>query len=111
MDKRMTEIVQRVNARFRANPDGSMGDQTFTGLDALAWNEWEEIRARLCNVESFATAVDELRDEHRIKRNVDFAVLHKYGKTQVMCHAIWYPTIKDVFNRHGISIAKFHFAE
>lgn len=53
-------------------------------------------------------AQNELRDEYRIKLNVDYAVCVKYELVNVMCIAVYQHTIVDIFTKHNIVINTIH---
>jgi len=45
----------------------------------------------------------------RIKDGVDYAILHKYEKTRVMCSKIWEEPIREIAERIELSIFEWHF--
>lgn len=45
----------------------------------------------------------ELRDI-RIKVGCDYAIVEKYGKTRILCDAVWQDSIKEVAERCGITV-------
>jgi len=51
----------------------------------------------------------ELLADIRIKHGVDYAILHKYGKTRVMCDKIWEQSIKEQAAIVDLEIFDWHF--
>lgn len=49
--------------------------------------------------------------EQRIKDGTDYALLHKYGKTRVLCNDVWVNAIREVAEHHGITIHSWHTYE
>jgi hypothetical protein len=47
--------------------------------------------------------------ENRIKDGVDYAVIHKYDETHVVCPAVWQDAIKEAARRHGVTISHWYF--
>lgn len=45
-----------------------------------------------------------LREEHRIKDGVDYALAYKYGKTRIICCDVYKDTIAEVFGALGLTI-------
>jgi len=45
-----------------------------------------------------------LRDEHRIKPNVDYAVAHKFGELRIYCNELFRDTIVATARERGITI-------
>lgn len=54
--------------------------------------------------EAIAFAVDELRQEYRIKQNIDYALLHRSEGVYIMCTEGCYYTIKEVLEKHHIPL-------
>jgi hypothetical protein len=57
------------------------------------------------------TALEHMRvdlDDNRVKRGVDYAFTHKYGKTHVVCDGVWVKAIKAAAKRHGVTIDTWH---
>jgi hypothetical protein len=54
-------------------------------------------------------AVAVLRDEYRIKVNVDYAFTTKYGDVRVLCNKVYSSTIDNVFKDHGIVVKAWYF--
>lgn len=52
----------------------------------------------------------ELRD-NRIKHGVDYAIVHKYSKTRVLCHKIWQDEITEIAKKHGVTIHEWYTYE
>ncbi len=50
-------------------------------------------------------AQDTLRQEHRIKKNTDYALAVKYGKVHVLCALVYEETIREVLHAHGVEVA------
>jgi hypothetical protein len=50
-------------------------------------------------------ALDELREDYRIKRDTDFAITCKYGKVHLLCHTCFEESVIAVLTRHGILLA------
>lgn len=48
------------------------------------------------NPELIQTFKDVLRNSHRVKHGTDYAVMHKYGETHVVCNPVWVPIITEV---------------
>jgi len=44
----------------------------------------------------------ELRHEWRIKRNVDYAVMHGYGETYLMCKEVYLDTVLEVAQKFNV---------
>lgn len=45
-----------------------------------------------------------LREQHRIKRGVDYAVAHKYGELRVYCNELFRDTIVETARERGMTI-------
>jgi len=46
--------------------------------------------------------------EDRIKHGVDYAILHKYGKTRVMCDEVWRQSIEEAAAKLELTIDDWH---
>lgn len=44
----------------------------------------------------------------RIKHGVDYAILHKYGKTRVMCARVWRQSIEEIVAKLELEIYDWH---
>ncbi|MBK3779901.1 hypothetical protein G3A43_06510 [Paraburkholderia aspalathi] len=53
-------------------------------------------------------ATDELRNEHRLKLNCDYAYTLKYGHVHILCADVYDDTIREVLARHGIAIKSLY---
>lgn len=53
-------------------------------------------------------AVRELREVHRLKEGVDFAMTNKYGELHVLSHHVFRDTIKAVLKKHDVSVTTWH---
>lgn len=45
-----------------------------------------------------------LREEHRLKRGVDYAVAHKFGEVRIYCNELFRDTIVATAHERGITI-------
>lgn len=52
-------------------------------------------------IEAFST---KMREEHRLKVNVDYAITLKYGEAHLMCAAVFFPELAE----GGIEFATVH---
>jgi hypothetical protein len=46
--------------------------------------------------------------EQRIKDGTDYAIVHKYGETFVLCNLVWVDAIDEAAKRHGIEITDWY---
>jgi hypothetical protein len=53
-------------------------------------------------------ALKALLREDRIKHGVDYAILHKYGKTRVLCDEVWRQSIEAVAAKIELPIDDWH---
>lgn len=55
-------------------------------------------------------AQEELREERRIKLNVNYAVTFSLttGEVHVLCAEVYEDSVREVFVKHGIEIASMH---
>jgi len=59
------------------------------------------------NKSSLESFVDYLREVHRLKKDIDYAILHKYGYFYVLIeHDGWEKYIMESANSFGITITK-----
>lgn len=47
---------------------------------------------------------EDLRDNHRLKFNVDYSWTVKYGEIRIMCHNLFKDTISEVAKHHGVVV-------
>lgn len=50
------------------------------------------------------TMVDELRQEHRLKQNVDYAYTLKYGCLNFMCSSVYEEVLRQVSAKHSLQV-------
>ena len=60
---------------------------------------------RNVNVLNIDFAVEELREEYRIKRGTDYAIMSKYSVgVYVMCFSVYSQAIQEVFLKHDVPV-------
>lgn len=84
-------------------------------LDSLIDDDTDDLAGLLVPVRDFllalpdegplAVLVAQLRDEHRIKRNVDYAIQQKYGSSYLLCTDVFLPTILRAAEAIGLTFA------
>lgn len=52
--------------------------------------------------------INELRDEFRLKLNVDYAMTRKYDELHILCDMVYAETINEVAEKRGIKIDSLH---
>ena len=52
--------------------------------------------------------INELRDEFRLKLNVDYAMTRKYGELHILCAKAFAGNIKEVAEKRSIKIDSLH---
>jgi hypothetical protein len=52
-----------------------------------------------------------LRDEMRIKHGVDYAVVHKFGVTRILCHETWEEDVRKYAELHKVKIDEMFLYE
>jgi hypothetical protein len=52
----------------------------------------------------------DLRDR-RLKDGTDYAIIHKYGETRVLCHVLWRDYIQEAADRHDIVVHTYYTYE
>lgn len=50
----------------------------------------------------------ELREDYRIKDGCDYAIVHKYGETHVLCASVYYDSVAEVAEKHGVKLTSCH---
>lgn len=58
--------------------------------------------AQDCPASILAVLERVLRDQHRIKVNVDYAITHKYNQYHLLCNTVWVDAISTEADRLGI---------
>ena len=51
-----------------------------------------------------------LRDKHRVKKGVDYAILCKYGEIHIICHPIWERYIVKGLKKFDLKADIYHIA-
>jgi hypothetical protein len=49
-----------------------------------------------------------LRSDHRVKENVDYAIVFKYDKYHLVCATVWHRAIQDLADHYDIRFATVH---
>lgn len=49
----------------------------------------------------------QLRNDYRLKENIDYSILHKYEKTAITCIAAYLENIKEIATKHGLVVDYF----
>ncbi len=52
--------------------------------------------------------VNELREEYRLKLNIDYAMTRKYGELHILCNKVYEESIREVSEKLGIKITSLH---
>ena len=52
--------------------------------------------------------INELRDEFRLKLNIDYAMTQKFGELHILCDKVYEVTIAEVAEQKGIKIDSLH---
>jgi hypothetical protein len=52
-----------------------------------------------------------LREDHRLKHGVDYALMHKYERTHVLCHPVWENIIQEVAQQLNLEILFYHIKD
>ena len=58
-----------------------------------------------CEMDEF---VNELREEYRLKLNIDYAMTKKYGELHILCAKVYEETIREMSDKLGIKITSLH---
>ncbi len=49
-----------------------------------------------------------LREERHLKHGCDYALLHKYGETHILCHEVYEEAIREAARGFGVKVLTFH---
>lgn len=58
--------------------------------------------------ERLAKMVDQLRQEHRLKQNVDYAYTLKYGCLHIMCSSVYDELLRQACVQHSLEVLSLH---
>lgn len=59
---------------------------------------------KLSTDQSLARMVEQLRQDHRLKQNVDYAYTLKYGCLHIMCSSVYDELLRQACKRHALNV-------
>ncbi len=52
-----------------------------------------------------------LRNDFRLKEGTDYAILHKYDNTFILCIDVYKERLEQVAAEHGVIVSEWHYVE